>query len=221
VLENNGLVDKYIGDAIMAFWGAPMDNANHAIDSCTTAIKMKRKMMEFSDECKKKGLPEIKIGMGINTGDMVVGNMGSNKRFDYTVIGDNVNLASRLESLTKQYHIGINISQTTFDMIKGKGFAARELDFVAVKGKSKPVKIYELVGFENDITKKEKDLIAHFEKGVKHYFSKEFKEALKAFEECKEKYDDETSDVYIERCKEFIKNAPPKDWDGVFVAKTK
>lgn len=221
VLENKGLVDKYIGDAIMAFWGAPMDNADHAIDACTAAIRMKKKMVEFSEECKKKGLPEIKIGMGINTGDMVVGNMGSDKRFDYTVIGDNVNLASRLESLTKQYHIGINISQTTFDMIKGKGFSARQMDLVAVKGKTKPVKIYELIGFEKELSKKELELVKEFDEGVDLYLGKKWKEALKIFEECRQKHNDETSDVYIERCKEFIKNPPAKEWDGVFIAKSK
>lgn len=221
IMVEKGLVDKYIGDAIMAFWGAPIDNPTHAIDACTSAIKMKKKMIEISNDFKKKGLPEIKIGMGINTGDMVVGNMGSTNRFDYTVIGDNVNLASRLESLTKQYHAGINISQSTYDMIKDKGFAARELDLVAVKGKTKPIRIYELVGFEKELAKKELDLIKDFQKGIKFYFDKKWKEAIKVFEECKKKYNDETSDVYIERCKEFIKNNPGKDWDGVFIAKSK
>lgn len=221
VLENKGLVDKYIGDAIMAFWGAPIEDKDHAIDACKTAIAMKKKMKVIADDFKKKGRPEIKIGMGINSGDMVVGNMGSNKRFDYTVIGDNVNLASRLEGLTKQYHVGVLISESTQKLIEGKGFATRALDMVAVKGKTKPIKLYELIGFESELSKEEKAMFMLFDKAMHAYFSQEWEKSLKMFSECITKYHDETSEIYIERCNEFLRCSPGKEWNGVFVATCK
>lgn len=221
VLDNKGVIDKYIGDAIMAFWGAPIEDKDHAIHACTSAIHMKKQMEKISEEFKKSNRPEIKIGMGINTGDMVVGNMGSSKRFDYTVIGDNVNLASRLESLTKQYHVGILISESTNNAILNKGFITRELDLVTVKGKTKPIKLYELICFEKELSDYQKKLNEKFSIAMKKYYSKEFKESKQLFTECKEKYNDETSEIYIQRCEEFIKNPPGEKWDGVFVATSK
>jgi adenylate cyclase len=145
ILQSGGVLDKFIGDAIMAFWGAPQEAPDHAQRACRTALKMIAKLEELKKEWSKRDLPEINIGVGINSGQMIVGNMGSAKRFDYTVIGDNVNLASRLEGLNKQYGTSIIISQFTYDKVKEK-FEGEFLDKVAVKGKEIPVEIFKLVG---------------------------------------------------------------------------
>lgn len=145
ILKGDGVVDKFIGDAIMAFWGAPLNQPLHAKQACEAALKMIKKLKEIQKEFKQLKLPEINIGIGINSGDVVVGNMGSNKRFDYTVIGDNVNLASRLEGLNKTYGTNIIISENTYNLIKGD-FQCRFIEEVNVKGKLKAVKVYELLG---------------------------------------------------------------------------
>ena len=221
VLDNKGLIDKYIGDAIMAFWGAPIDDKDHATRACNTAVLMKKEMDRISADFRKMGRPEIKIGMGVNTGDMVVGNMGSDKRFDYTVIGDNVNLASRLEGLTKQYHVGIIITETTKDFIEGRGFAVRELDKVAVKGKSKPIRIFELVGLAKDVNPQQQRGLALFELGLRAYYTQQWVKARASFTEAVAVHHDETAQIFLDRIQEFEKHPLAKDWDGVFVATSK
>lgn len=148
ILQSGGVLDKFIGDAIMAFWGAPQETSDHAERACETALKMMEKLAVLKNDWQRRGLPEINIGVGINSGEMIVGNMGSDRRFDYTVIGDNVNLASRLEGLNKQYQTNIIVSQFTFDRIKDD-FEGEYLDKVNVKGKEIPVEIYKLLGRKN------------------------------------------------------------------------
>ncbi|OGN11715.1 MAG: hypothetical protein A3C71_02995 [Candidatus Yanofskybacteria bacterium RIFCSPHIGHO2_02_FULL_43_15c] len=148
VLEHRGVVDKYIGDAVMAFWGAPVPEKNHAKQAVATALVMAAELKKLNEENKQKGWPEIKIGIGINSGEVVVGNMGSEKRFDYTVIGDNVNLASRLEGLNKTYQTSILISESTADEVKNL-FTLRELGVTPVKGRQAAVKIFEVLAEKN------------------------------------------------------------------------
>jgi len=144
IIKNQGLVDKFMGDAIMAFWGAPLDQPDHAEMACLSSLEMMDKLRELQKKWKKEGIPSFDIGIGINSGDAIVGNMGSSNRFDYTAMGDNVNLASRLEGLNKTYGTNIIISRNTYNIVKDK-FKTRKLDTVKVKGKEKPIVIYELL----------------------------------------------------------------------------
>jgi adenylate cyclase len=144
IIKNQGLVDKYMGDAIMAFWGAPLEQPNHAELACLSSLEMMEKLKELQKKWKKEGIPSFDIGIGLNSGEAVVGNMGSSKRFDYTAMGDNVNLASRLEGLNKTYKTNIIISENTYKVVKDK-FKTRKLGRVTVKGKKRAITIYELL----------------------------------------------------------------------------
>src|SRR3989344_3672487 len=220
VLKNRGLVDKYIGDAIMAFWGAPLDEEQHAELACWTALEMKDKLEELRGKWVKQGYPEVNVGVGLNTGDAVVGNMGSSERFDYTAMGVTVNLASRLESLTKQYGVMILVSESTKKTVE-EGFVTRKLDIVAVKGKKTGVTIYELVGKKDEVDKKTLQLIDHFEDGFALYQKMKWNDAIKEFERSLKVKHDKASELFIERCHAFMKTPPPKDWEGVWVMTTK
>jgi len=147
VIDTEGTLDKYIGDAIMAFWGAPIELENHALKSCQAALRMMDKMAEINNVWEHEKKPVLDIGIGINTGDMVVGCMGSSSRMDYTLMGDNVNLGSRLEGTNKVYRTNIIISDFTYQYVKDH-VIVRELDLIRVKGKALPVKIYELIGLK-------------------------------------------------------------------------
>jgi adenylate cyclase len=153
IIENEGLVDKYMGDAIMAFWGAPLDQPNHAELACKSGLEMMEKLKELQKKWKKEGIPTFDIGIGLNSGEAIVGNMGSSKRFDYTVMGDNVNIASRLEGLNKTYGTNIIISENTYKIVKDK-FKTKKLGTVKVKGKEKSISIYELLSKKIDSKKK-------------------------------------------------------------------
>ena len=144
VFEFDGLLDKYIGDAVMAVWGAPLEQTDHPERACRTALKMLDRLTKMQQQWEAEGTPRLDIGIGVNTGPMVVGNMGSERRFDYTVMGDSVNLASRLEGINKEYGTQVVISEFTYERVKDD-FFCRELDAVRVKGRAKPAKIYELV----------------------------------------------------------------------------
>lgn len=216
ILKNNGLVDKYIGDAIMCFWGAPLENKTHAIDACASAIEMQEKLNKLRLVWQKKYGVDVYARIGINTAACVVGNMGSNDRFDYTAMGDGVNLASRLESINKAYGTYIMISEFLEEKIKPK-FQTKEIDTVKVKGKNNGVKIFELINYKNKISKKELEKIKEFELALKHYKKQEFTKAKEIFE----KIEDETSKIYIKRINEFLINPPEKNWDGIYTMKSK
>ncbi len=221
IFEYNGVVDKYIGDAIMAFWGAPVEDKHHASNAARAALKMLERLENLNKKWEKEGKPQINIGIGINSGVVTIGNMGSNVRFDYTVMGDNVNLASRLEGINKQYRTRIVVSEYTREKIKDE-FVLRKLDRVAVKGKKKPVEIYELVGEKGKTGIETIKKIKLFEKGLALYFERNFSEAKKYFlATIKFAGEDGPSEVFIERCERLIENPPPENWDGVFVMKTK
>ncbi|HNI97206.1 MAG TPA: adenylate/guanylate cyclase domain-containing protein, partial [Leptospiraceae bacterium] len=149
IIDFKGTIDKYMGDAIMAFWGAPINMEDHPYYACVSAIVQLNKLKELQADWKSRNLPSIDIGIGLNTGPAVVGNMGSSHRMDYTCMGDTVNLGSRLEGSNKMYATRIIISEYTYERVKERVYA-RELDLVKVKGKNQPVRIYELIGLVDD-----------------------------------------------------------------------
>jgi adenylate cyclase len=214
VLEERGTLDKYIGDAVMAIYNAPLDVADHADHACRSALKMMVKLAELNRSFTERGIQTIDIGIGINTGDAVVGNMGAAMRFDYTAIGDNVNLASRLEGLNKMYGTHIIVSQST-KLLAGSDLSFREIDLVAVKGKQQPVPIYELMVADDSEMRKS------FGEALGLYRNRKFTYALQKFNDICAKKQDHVSSLYAGRCRNFIGSPPPLEWDGVFVAKSK
>lgn len=210
ILENRGTVDKYIGDAIMAFWGAPIPEPEQKRLAVRTAIEMKHALVEVNKDLKDRGLPAIDIGVGINSGDVIVGNMGSDKRFNYTALGDHVNLASRLEGLNKFYHSNIIISEFVYDDVADM-FVCRDLDLVKVKGKTQPVKIFEVLLKKDKVVDKK---LQFYNKGLDLYRKGKFEEAELYFKRCLDVEEDSLCRLYIERCEHFMKH-PPVKWDGV------
>ena len=221
VFDFQGTVDKFIGDAIMAIFGAPTPQPNHAELAVKTALRMKSLLGEFNETRKKQGEQPIYIGVGINTGEVVVGNIGSEKRLEYTAIGDAVNLASRLEGINKQYGTDIIISETTYLQAK-ECLEVRELDEVRVKGKSRPVKIFEVVGLCGEIAPESKQVQTRFIRGLGHYRQREWDHAIRTFQEALRIVpSDSPSQLYIERCEVYKISPPNENWDGVFEMKTK
>ena len=222
VIANRGTLDKYIGDAVMAFWGAPIPIENHAQLACKTALTQQEIIKRMQKKWKEEGQPIIDVRIGINTGDMVVGNVGGTQRFDYTVMGDNVNLASRLEGANKAYGTHIMISESTFELVH-KEFMTRELDRLVVKGKTLPVKVYELVAEAGaEIDEETKQAMQHYCDAMSKYRNRDFEGALELFNKALEtKPDDGPSKVYIERSKHYIESPPDENWDGVFKLTTK
>ncbi|UCF12798.1 MAG: adenylate/guanylate cyclase domain-containing protein [Thermoplasmatales archaeon] len=220
IIKDQGLVDKYMGDAIMAFWGAPLEQPNHTELACSSSLEMIDKLEELKKKWKKEGIPSFDIGIGLNSGDAIVGNMGSLKRFDYTAIGDNVNLASRMEGLNKIYGTNIIITENTHKVVKDK-FETRKLDAVKVLGKKKPILIYELLSQKDRFSKKQGDFVRLYEAGLELYFKKNWKPAIKSFQDAVKLMEDNASHIFIARCQEFLKNPPSRDWDGVWEMETK
>ncbi len=215
VFSHMGLLDKYIGDAIMAVYGAPLPQPDHPLKACLTALDMRADLMELQKRWESTGRPKLEIRIGINSGYAVVGNMGSKKRFDYTVMGDNVNLASRLENLNKVYNTKILISENTYVNVKDD-ISVRELDLVRVRGKTIPVKIYEMIGRIGENPEEEK-MAETFLRGLKETRRKNWEAALEIFGDLNKKYPrDVPTSLYINRIKRAISNPPPEDWDGVF-----
>lgn len=220
VFSNKGTLDKYMGDAIMAFFGAPIHFPDHAKHAARCALQNVVKLKELQAEFRAQGLPLIDIGIGLNTGDMSVGNMGSNTVRNYTVMGDSVNLGSRLEGINKQYGTRIIISEFTYEEIKND-FTAREIDWVRVKGKLKPVKIYELMS-EGKPEAAVAEMLKFFEDGFKLYHSQKWDEAGNSFNEAlKVIPTDPVAKLYLDRCLKYKENPPGPEWDGVFVMTSK
>lgn len=222
IFEHKGTLDKFEGDAIMAFWGAPIENKNHSLLCCNAAIAMQKKLIELRKKWEDENKPQIQVRIGINTGDMIVGNMGGKGKFDYTVIGDNVNLGSRLEGANKEYGTSIIISQSTFEQIN-YAFICREIDYLLVKGKTRPIKIYELLCSESDEMKNHIiELKNQFEKGLAAYRDREFTGAITEFEKVTQIVNfDKPAEVFIQRCKNFLIDPPPGNWSGIYEMKTK
>jgi adenylate cyclase len=221
VFRNQGTLDKFIGDAVMALFGAPYQYIEHAEKACVTACEMIASLRSIQKRWSAKAEDYFQIGIGINTGTVIVGNMGSQQKFEYTVIGDEVNLASRLEGANKQYWTSIIISESTYMQVKRQA-RVRELDLVKVKGKKKPARIFELCSMEKLPAIEEDLLIGVYHQGLACYKKREWYNALKEFKRVLRYFpSDGPSRVYINRCLDFIVNPPPVNWDGVYEFKTK
>ncbi|NPV01138.1 MAG: HAMP domain-containing protein [Brevinematales bacterium] len=219
IISRHGTVDKFIGDAIMAIFGAPLVRPDDAESAVYSAIQNTDALEEFNKGQRATGKIEFHIGVGINTGDVIVGNIGSEQKIDYTVIGDTVNLASRLEGLTKMYHVPIVISEFTKDEIPAGKFYFRELDTVRVKGKNKPVKIY--CPYMPEAANPKMEYYKKFHETLNLYYDGKFSDAKTNFVRLsQERPEDEICQLYIERCEYLIKN-PPKEWEGVETMHTK
>ncbi|MET1412351.1 adenylate/guanylate cyclase domain-containing protein [Roseibium sp. HPY-6] len=230
IMEKRGTIDKYMGDAIMAFWNAPLDDDSQEIHACEAALLMVRRMRAINAERKQEADTEghtffpLNVGVGINTGDCVVGNMGSEFRFDYSVLGDSVNLASRLEGQTKAYGVTILIGNNTAQKVMDL-FALVEADLIRVKGKKEPERIYCLLG-DMDLALKNSFAIqkASFEKMLQNYREQKWETALSHCDEVQKDKKNELSrlaETFRQRIEAFKKTPPPAEWDGVFVAETK
>ncbi len=231
LLDHQGTLDKYIGDAIVAFYGAPVPVENHELLACKTALAMEKKIVElrekWSHEDDKPDLVHnLYHRVGLNSGPMVTGNMGSEMRMNYTMMGDTVNIAARLESSAKKYGVYIHVAENTYKKVKDD-FEWRTLDYVQVKGKKVPVHVYELLSEKGQLDDDSTKMLAIFHKGLELYNAQKWSDALKKFEESA-KLEDEfptrpttPSKVYIYRCKHFMDNPPDKDWDGVWTMTTK
>ena len=220
VYKHRGTIDKYMGDCIMAFWGAPLPDAAHARNAITAGLEMLAVLKTLQPHFKEHGWPEIHIGVGINTGRVSVGNMGSEVRVAYTVMGDDVNLASRLEGITKQYGVGIVVGENTKNIVTD--FIYRELDQVRVKGKDKPVTIYEPIGLVSEVSKDLQDEIKLFHEFRRLYRRQDWDQAELQLMNL-QRLSPETAlyGIYAERIAYFRKSPPAADWDGVFVFQTK
>lgn len=222
VFHNHGTLDKYEGDLVMAFWGAPIAQQDHALRACTTAIQMQEAIAGLRREWELQNRPKLNVRIGINTGEMVVGNLGATGKFDYTVIGDSVNLASRLEGANKQYKSSILVSERTYDCVKDH-ILGRELDLITVIGRLEPIRIYELITMRNGSAAGEKeDMIGRFQKALVLYRRREWSAAHRAFVELKKSYPgDYATQLYIDRSALYEKDPPANDWNGVFTLTTK
>ena len=215
IFNNRGAIDKYVGDMIMAFWGAPMDDKLHARHAIFAALEMLEKLDAMQDELKQNGWPEIKIGIGLNTGRMNVGDMGSKFRRSYTVLGDAVNLGSRLEGLTKFYGVTLCVSETTMEGAQDLSY--RLLDKVRVKGKHEAIKIYEPIKLTSHLNEEEKAELTQHEKAMQLYFDGAWDDALAAFKELKNQYPDRyLYSIYLERIPVLKKQNISLPWDGAF-----
>ena len=216
ILGAEGTVDKFEGDSIMAFWGAPTRQADHAKRACFAAIEMNDRLIELRVRALQKGVTPLVVRMGVNTGTMVVGNMGSKQRMNYTVMGDAVNLASRLEGANKAYGSGMMISESTYRSCEAD-IDVRELDRITVVGKSEPVTVYQLLNRKNLTTGVDADLVDQFSKGLELYKAGDFRRAKSEFSACLDIFaDDGPALAYISRCQAYTDNPPDADWDGVY-----
>jgi adenylate cyclase len=219
IYQRRGTIDKYIGDAIMAFWNAPVDLNDHASRAVQTALDMQAALPQLNQEFAARGWPEVKIGVGVNTGRMSVGNMGSEFRMSYTVMGDAVNLGSRLEGITKQYAVGILVTQPTVEADPVHAFM--KVDDVRVKGKETPVAIYEPLGEKAGLADSVRQEAAEFEAAYARYQAQDWDAAESALRALNDRAPRKLYDIYLERIAHFREAPPPSDWDGVFVYTTK
>ncbi len=218
--DHRGTIDKYMGDAIMAFWGAPLSDPLHARHAIEAAMQMLKQLKEMQPQFKAHGWPEIKIGVGLNTGIMNVGNMGSQFRMAYTVLGDAVNLGSRLEGITKQYGVQLIVSETT--KAAAPEYIYRELDRVRVKGKEHPVAIYEPIGLHDKVSQDELEEIIFYEKALDYYRTQHWDLAQAQFAQLHSQHPNRLLyKIYADRVEYFLNHPPGNDWDGVYTFTTK
>jgi adenylate cyclase len=219
VFTHQGSLDKFIGDAVMAVWGSIVSHGtdNDARNAVATALAMKRSLRKLNEDWKSRGMLELAFGIGINHGEVIVGNLGSSEKMELTVIGDPVNLASRLEGLTKEYHLDLLLGEQMAAFIGGT-YILRTVDYVQVKGKTKPVDVFTVMGDGAAQTVSMPVWLARYEDGVRLYRERKFSEAAVEFQECLRKQpDDYLSSLYLKRCQALVENPPDESWDGVFV----
>ena len=223
LFKNGGTLDKYIGDAIMGFWNHPTSQEDHATRAVTCAIEMQKKLKEMRENWIAQGLPKVEMRAGINTGTCMVGFIGSKIQMNFTCLGDNVNLASRLEGANKAYGTFIMVSEPVRKKLNPYLFSTRFLDFLAVKGKNEPVLVYEVRGWANEESPMWLDIAGKiYQEGIDKYLAREWDDAIIKFSEVLSLFpDDAPSKVYIERCNHFKRYPPEENWDGRFVLKTK
>jgi adenylate cyclase len=222
VLERGGYISKYEGDAIMAFWGAPSDDPDHARTCIECVWAMNQRLKELNADLATRDMPNLFTRFGINTGPVTVGNVGSVRKKSYTAMGDSVNLGSRLEGANKEYGTAIMMSEFTYEKVKGV-YPVRELDMLRVVGKEQPVRVYELLGLaEADVPDKKRQAVERYLNGLACYRSRKWDEAAGFFQQALAiDPDDGPSQAYLERCRDFKQSPPPENWDGVYVMKTK
>ena len=215
ILEHKGTIDKYVGDAIVSFFGAPLELAEHSLQACTSAILMKRLEGEMNKRIGEKGIPPLLTRIGINTGDMIVGNMGTQKKMNYTIISNAVNLASRLEGANKLYNTWILASEDTAKEAKDH-ILFRRLDWIRVVGINEPVRIYEALELKADATPAMQNKVELFHRAHTLFESRDWEGAQSGFRGVLKMHpDDGPSRLFLERCRECLKSPPPDDWDGV------
>lgn len=216
IMSQKGTVDKFEGDALVAFFGAPLESPDHAILACQGALQARKAIAELNTRWKEQGKKQLSFRIGINTGEATIGNIGSTERFDYTAIGDTVNLAARLEGTNKFYSTQIIISGNTHAKLEDK-FELRRLDKVQVKGKDESINIYELLAEKDTLPKEALEIINTFHQAIEYYRNRDWAGAKQRFEEVLKKAPgDGPSQMYIKRIEEFIKNPPADTWDGVW-----
>jgi adenylate cyclase len=206
----------------MAFWGAPIPQADHPMRACTAALEMQDAAARLNAQWKQSGRPELRTRIGINTGTMVVGNLGGEGKFDYTVIGDSVNLASRLEGANKEYGTRIMVSERTYDAVRSE-ILGRQVDRMAVVGRSQPVVTYELLGLRGapDAAVLE-EFVRVYTEGLTAYFNRDWPSSLASFDHAlRLRPDDRPARIHRERVRHYIQHPPPPEWDGVFILLSK
>jgi adenylate cyclase len=219
--QQHGTVDKYIGDSVMAFWGAPMLLEDHAFRACRAALYCREVLSHLAHEWQSSPIPMFHTRFGIHSGKAIVGNMGSTERLNYTALGDSINLASRLEGLNKQYGTAILISEATYEQVKER-MEVRLLDQVAVKGRSEPVHIYELLGEKGCLDTAAAEQVRRYEDAYRKYLERDFAGALQGFRAVLEQNgDDGPSQVFVKRCELYMQTPPGAEWSGVFKATSK
>lgn len=212
ILSYGGTLDKYEGDAIIAFWNAPLDQPDHAVRACRAALDCQKRLEELRPKFAQKSGHELFMRVGLNSGPAVVGNMGSHSRFDYTAMGDTINMASRLEGACKHYSVPILVGDTTFRMAKD-AIAAREVDLIRVVGKSKSERVYQILEEKRQASPDVQENVAAFHRALDLYRNKKWDDALNLFKKIK---DDKLSAVYVSRIEQFKQNPPPDDWAGIY-----
>jgi adenylate cyclase len=221
ILENKGTIDKYIGDAVMAFWGAPVPMEDHAEKACSTAIIVQNNLRNLFQQWNSKGKIPFLTRIGIHTGNVLVGNLGYKERLNYTIIGDSVNVSSRLEGINKIYRTKIIVSENTYEKCQNN-FEFRHLDRVSLLGRSQGMNIYELISSKNDINKKLMKIYEYYEAGLRYYFDQNWLKALDHFNAViKYRPHDTPSRLMFNRCLRYKNNPPPKEWNGVFAQTVK
>lgn len=219
IQKNRGTIDKYMGDAVMAFWGAPLADPDHAQHAVMTGLEMIETVDGLGDYFETQGWQPIAVGVGVASGEMNVGNMGSEFRVAYTVMGDTVNLGSRLEGLTKQYGVSMIVNDGTVRMTQG--ILYRELDRVRVKGKQEGVAIFEPLGLESDMSDEDKAALEEFKHALQAYRRRDWDSAERSLRKLKQSDDQLLYNVYLDRIRQFRQEPPPGDWDGVYEHLTK